>query len=205
MKKKYYSIINLLTYSIIPSRTFYKLGKKFNIVTSNSFGFTLLELIIVFSIIAILSTFGVTGFVTFSREQTLNTTTQDIKTMLAAARSYSLSQLTAQCQFKGSFSGFQVQFCPVPTSGCSCQGGYEGSGSYYELDILCDNAVIAPSLEHKKLPLNVTTTAQCKSYTFQPITGNVSGAGTFSVLYNVPGFSKTKTITVTTQGVISSQ
>lgn len=55
-------------------------------------GFTIVELIIVFSIIAILSSIGVVASVNYSRAQSLEAATQDLKTILNQAKSYAQSQ-----------------------------------------------------------------------------------------------------------------
>lgn len=56
-------------------------------------GFTLIELIVVFSVIAILSIMGIVAFVAYSRTQTLNAGVLDVVTMLNLARSRALSQV----------------------------------------------------------------------------------------------------------------
>ena len=56
-------------------------------------GFTLIELMVVFSILAVLSTIGVAAFVSFSRTQTLNAAASDIKSMLNLAKSRAYSQV----------------------------------------------------------------------------------------------------------------
>ena len=56
-------------------------------------GFTLIELIVVFTVIAILSTIGTVSFVSYSRTQTLNQATSDLVQTLNLAKSLSASQL----------------------------------------------------------------------------------------------------------------
>jgi prepilin-type N-terminal cleavage/methylation domain-containing protein len=56
-------------------------------------GFTLIELIVVFTVIAILSTIGTVSFVGYSRTQTLNQATSDLVQSLNLAKSLSASQL----------------------------------------------------------------------------------------------------------------
>ncbi len=59
----------------------------------NSAGFTLLEIIVVFSVIAIIATVGIAAFVNYSKIQTLQTAYLDLKNTLSIAKSYSQSQL----------------------------------------------------------------------------------------------------------------
>lgn len=169
-------------------------------------GFTLVELIVVFSIMVLISSLGLAGFVNFSREQTLKSTAQDIKSMLISARAYSLSQLNSCGNHQ--FSGYSVYFCNTNNVQCgSCRGIYPNGDQerYYELDILCDGVPDANNpKQYKKLPANVTVNAStCKSYTFEPITSAVvasDGNQSISVSYDNTSYSQT--ITVTPQGVI---
>lgn len=61
-------------------------------------GFTLIEIIVVFSVIAIVATVGVAAFVNYSKTQSLQTSYLDLKSTLSTAKSYSLSQIKpAEC------------------------------------------------------------------------------------------------------------
>jgi prepilin-type N-terminal cleavage/methylation domain-containing protein len=59
-------------------------------------GFTLIEVIVVFSVIAILSSIGISASVNYSRAQSLEAATQDLKTILNQAKSYAQSQYKPQ-------------------------------------------------------------------------------------------------------------
>ena len=82
----------------LPSTTF---KTKFSAIlnrTKSGAGFTLLEIIVVFSVIAIVATVGVAAFVNYSKTQSLQTSYLDLKSTLATAKSYSLSQIKpAEC------------------------------------------------------------------------------------------------------------
>jgi prepilin-type N-terminal cleavage/methylation domain-containing protein len=56
-------------------------------------GFTLIELIVVFTVMAILSTIGVVSFVSYSRTQVINQVVSDLVQNLSMAKSLSASQL----------------------------------------------------------------------------------------------------------------
>jgi prepilin-type N-terminal cleavage/methylation domain-containing protein len=79
-------------------------------------GFTLIELIVVFTVMAILSTIGVASFVSYSRSQALNQTTSDLVQTLNTAKSLSASQLKTLskngkswgCQTFQTLSGYGV-------------------------------------------------------------------------------------------------
>ena len=68
----------------------------------NGAGFTLLELIVVFSVIAIISTVGVVSFSNYNKSQELSQAVSDIVTLLNSAKSNSRSQIKAgECDRRG--------------------------------------------------------------------------------------------------------
>ena len=62
-------------------------------VLKKSEGFTLLELIVVFSIIAILSTIGVASYTSYARQQLLQGAVNDLSAVLNTAKSKASSQV----------------------------------------------------------------------------------------------------------------
>jgi len=165
-------------------------------------GFTLIELIVVFSIMAILAVVGIASFVSYSRSQALTTTVADIKTILGSARSYTASQVSTQCP-SGQFGGYQVRFCTTYVSNTKQVCGQCSVNTDYELDPICNGAVTFPSLQKKQLPPNVRVYGnQCQSVLFNPISSSVTGATTLTVEYNVPGYVKSNTILISASGDI---
>ena len=167
-------------------------------VKNIEYGFTLLELLIVFSIIAIISTIGIASFVSYSREQTLNTAIFNIKNFLYTARSNSLNGEKKDCPTSQTLIGYSVLFCCGGASCPTCLGTND-----YEMDILCtpDGGVtIDPFLvESEKYPVGLTLSSFTKSeYTFYPLSGGVNNSGslTFSA------FGQNKTISITQNGII---
>lgn len=73
-------------------------------------GFTLLELIIVISIVAIISTGGTAAFIQYSRSQTLEIAKNEVVSLLNAARSKSQSQVIPSGCTSNSIQGYQVRF-----------------------------------------------------------------------------------------------
>jgi prepilin-type N-terminal cleavage/methylation domain-containing protein len=169
-------------------------------------GFTLIELIVVFSIIALLSASGIAGFVTFSRSQTVTTTVQDVKNMLVAARSEAFAQVSSACPSGQIFNGTEVIFCHTlefgsPVSCPQCLGNTD-----YEMDLLCGGTA-SPLilLQKKKLPAATTITVNqvihqpfCPTFTFQPISGGVIDNGTITI----SAYGKSQTVTVSRTGVV---
>src|SRR5689334_17105374 len=110
--------------------------KKFSSFSKQA-GFTLIELIVVFSIITILSSVGIAGFVTFSHSQTVDTYMKEFKTTLLTARSRALSQLRDQACFSSGFSsqgyelqGYQVVACCSFGTLCLNQTCHNSANSY---------------------------------------------------------------------------
>ena len=62
-------------------------------ILSNKKGFTLIELIVVFTVMAILATIGTVSLVSYSRTQTLNQATSDLVQTLNTAKSLSAVQV----------------------------------------------------------------------------------------------------------------
>ncbi|MBI2622793.1 MAG: prepilin-type N-terminal cleavage/methylation domain-containing protein [Candidatus Levybacteria bacterium] len=94
-------------------------------------GFTLIELIVVVSILAILSTLGIAAFVNYSRTQALNAAALDVVTMLQTAKSRAQSQIKPGGVCASSpLDGYKVVICP---GGCPVRATEYG----YELNAVC--------------------------------------------------------------------
>ena len=154
-------------------------------------GFTLIELIVVFSVIAILSTVGVASFVTYSRNQTLQQATNDLVTVLNTAKAKSTSQVKPfpQCGASAVLNGYSVSI--------------NVSAGTYTLNVVCQGATIP--LSTTRLPANVsfnlatgnppTTTT---NVFFSLLTSAVIGTG--NIVLSSSG--RTKTVTITSTGGI---
>lgn len=166
-------------------------------VYSRAKGFTLIELIVVFTVLAILSTMGIASFVNYTNSQKLRNSTLDIKTFLQQARSQSANQVKpSSCT---GFQGYEVRICCVP-SGSNCPICL--SADNYELDVVCTNNPNGILIDSSTLPSVVTVddagTTQ-RSYRFIPITGGVLKGG--SILLKGTNNDQT-TISVSGAGVI---
>jgi len=165
-------------------------------------GFTLIELIVVFSVIAILSTAGLAAFVDYSRQQTINTVAQEIKTAIFDARSRASSQVSI-CSTGQKFNGYWIVFCPKNSDVCpSCS-----VSNSYQMDIECNNSSILVNGTSKPLPPNITITTDSHSILFGPLSGNVVSpcdninAASWNIA--VGGYGKTpQTMTVFNTGLI---
>lgn len=160
-------------------------------------GFTLIELIVAISILAILSIVGLASFVTFSRSQVLNAATSDVFTMLQVARSRAASQVkpSPQCNDKV-LEGYSVTLNIATGS--------------YELDAECSGNTTVIQQE-KTLPVTVIFDPSSKtSFFFHPVTAgvtiaeNTTGYGSIILSASSVGIASTKTITVYTDGRITT-
>lgn len=138
-------------------------------------GFTLIELIVVVSILVILSTLGIAAFVNYSRMQSLNTAASDVAVMLQTARSRAQSQVKPASGVCLSLplDGYKVTFSPTERT--------------YKLEVVCGGNPLSPAVETKSLPQNITfanfTTET--SLTFGILTGRLEG---YAYSANVPIF-----------------
>lgn len=165
-------------------------------------GFTLIELIVAVTIMAMLSTFGIASFINYSRSQALNSATQDFVTALQSAKAATLSQVKpTSCATTGVFEGYQVTLSTSGgtssyTSGPVCGGIYDTTSS--KTTTLPANGNVSFS--------NITSLV----ITFKPITGvvrfNPSSANDYTDITLRESQSspqQTKTVRVYTDGRIN--
>jgi prepilin-type N-terminal cleavage/methylation domain-containing protein len=146
-------------------------------------GFTLLEMLIVFGLMAVLSAIGFASYSSFNGSQSVQSGASDVSNLMNTAKSRSISQVKpTQCAGK-SLSGYQVQVTV--------------SGGTYMLNVLCGGSTYL--IETRKLPTNVTFAAGSTPFvTFM----NSSGTPTALSTMTVSGNGKTKVITVSSTGTI---
>jgi len=157
-------------------------------------GFTLLELLVVFTIIGIISTVSIASFVSYSRGATLKQAELDVSSLLHDAKSRAQSQ-RKPVSCTGTLQGYRVDICGL--SGSSCQ-----TPNTFTLSVVCTNATTL--ITTKQLPTNVSfisSSSSSSSFTFQTVTNGVIGAG--SVILS--GTDGQKAITVEQSGVISKE
>src|SRR5437899_3148802 len=116
-------------------------------------GFTLIELMIVITIIGILASSAVLLSINFSQNVKINTATQDIRAFLYSARSQAQSVVSSQCN--GSvFTGISIVFCNAKDKNniaCSTTQCQNNGNPDYEMELFCNNSVVA-TLDKKLLP-----------------------------------------------------
>lgn len=165
-------------------------------------GFTFIELIIVISVTALLSTLGLASFLTYSRSQNLQQSTNVLTTYLHTARSEVLAQVKPPAACSGQLKSYQVLVC-CKNGGTNCPTCY--SSKNIELDITCGSnppSVLMSYTFPSDVNVDDTQTTR-RSFIFVPVTGGISGITTSDkvVLKNTVT-NATKTVTVTNTGVI---
>jgi len=106
--------------------------------SKSQIGFTLIEILVVFSVLVILTTSGVIAFLSYGRVQAVNAATGNVASFLFTARSRALSQVkpnagtcrTVPPAESPKLNGYKVILCP---SGCA------GSDFIYQLVAVCDD------------------------------------------------------------------
>ena len=154
-------------------------------------GFTLLELIVVFTVIAILSTVGLASFVNYSRAQVLQQAYSDLLNTLNTAKSNAFSQVKPPQCASYTLEGYSVS---INTS----------TWKSYSLNAICSgNKFVVSTTNLKDVTINnsaasppTTIPGNPPTVFFSLLTGGVIGAGNIVL----SGNGNTKTITITNVG-----
>ena len=142
----------------------------------NSFsGFTLLELVVVFSIIAILSTIGLASYVNYGNNQVILNSASDLQNILNSAKQKAAAQAKpSSCLTTDVLSGYGVEVYPAPNT----EGFY-----FYSLYALCNGN--KKSINTYELPRGVQIAPSPLTTTnnvfFSVLTGSVTGSGKIDI------------------------
>lgn len=161
-------------------------------------GFTLIEILVVFSIISILSAIGFASFVSYSRSQQLNQTANNIKLLVSQARFNSISTVKINRDISGN------------TVDCSSSSldGYSviiTGTNQIELDQECNGSTAQP-IKIITLPSNLTFTSptggavMCASIHFSALSATSAGLPCSIAL---SGYGQKKTIDIDAIGNVS--
>ncbi|HYK08861.1 MAG TPA: prepilin-type N-terminal cleavage/methylation domain-containing protein, partial [Candidatus Eisenbacteria bacterium] len=180
-------------------------------------GFTLIELMVVFSVMVILSSVGIASFVSYSHSTQVDNSMKELKTSLYTARSRALSQLRDSSCYANGFTGqgyelkgYQVVMCCTFAS-CNEIQCNDASNSY-ELQAVYGNpdgsGITNQTCSTKKFSdPNVTITQNKTTATyffFASITGaltsNVTSGQTPKI--TIGGYGVTKVASISATGVI---
>jgi prepilin-type N-terminal cleavage/methylation domain-containing protein len=154
-------------------------------------GFTLIEILLVFSIVSILSVATVFAYSSFNTKQQLNNSSQDVLILIHTAKAKAQAQISPSlCT---SLMSYQVMRCgagPV----CKTPGA---DATTYELQAVCSSGSYA--VDTKTLAPNVTfDSSSATTVSFNVLTGGAN-AGAFIIKNG----SNTRTITISSYGQIT--
>ena len=152
---------------------------------TNKKGFTLIELVVAFSIMAALSTIGIVAFGDYSRAQTLQQATNNLITTLNTAKAKAAAQVKPDDCIN-----------PIKTL-----NGYTVAltANSYQLQAICNG--LAETVSTTPLPHVVSIdSASTMTVTFSVLTGVVTGSG--NIIIDGETGTTPKTIMVTAGGLI---
>lgn len=147
-------------------------------------GFTLIEIVVVFAVLAVLSTIGMASFVSYNQAQILANEDSKIKSVFNLAKSRAISQ-TKPPQCEGLIlDGYRINISVA-------------SGSY-ELEAVCSGSPfnILENNLHPDVSFGQSTSPT--SFFFPVISGGVAGNG----IIVVTGYGQSRTITIDSIGGI---
>lgn len=160
----------------------------------NSAGFTLLELIIVFTVIAILSTIGIASFVDYSRVQVVQSATSDLESTINMAKSRALSQTKPFGCESQVLQGYEVDLDTV------------NNPNSYTIWAVCSDSLVNPfSSTTNKIVLPTSISFDISKTTtlsifFPIIKGGVRGAGNIVL----KGYNQSRWICVGPGGIVKT-
>ncbi len=166
--------------------------------TSNK-GFTIIEILVVFTVIAILAGIGITSFVAYSRSQQVSQTANNLKLLINEAKFNSLSVVKSTRSEDGSVA--------------SCDGealtGYTitvSGSNEIRLSQVCESSG-SSTIKTLTLPnglsiISANPSTNCSLIQFSTLSGNIIGA---PCSIRLSGFSQSKTISVDAIGNTSVQ
>jgi type II secretory pathway pseudopilin PulG len=161
--------------------------KKYLKNLSSQMGYSLIELLVIISIMGVISTVSIASFVTFTNTQSLDGAASDVANYYTLARQRSLSQIKpSQCTAAESLNGYKVVINTV--------------ASTYQFSGMCGASVYI--IGQKKLPPNITfANTSPPNVIFNVPNANVDTQKTITI----NGFGKTKKIIIDSSGSISQQ
>ena len=157
-------------------------------------GFTIIELLVVFSIIAVISTVSLASFASYSRTSSLKQTASLVGAVMTDARSRALSQIKPSA-CAGTLNGYQVDICGLTGSSCA-------TADTYTLSSICSGTKTLVSTKRLPSTMHFTNTGTTsRSFQFRVLNGGVVGSGTVMLT----GFNGTIGVTVSPTGAVDVQ
>lgn len=132
-------------------------------------GFTIIELLVVFSVLIVISGVGLVSFSNYSNTQSLNQAREDVLQFYKVAKFNAVSSVKpdlAQCN-SSTISQYKMQLC-AKTGSCL-------STDTYEMDAVCGSQTV--KIQSKKLPATISLggATTCTTVTYNIQTGITTG------------------------------
>jgi type II secretory pathway pseudopilin PulG len=163
-------------------------------------GFTIIELLVAFSIMAIITGVGLTSFVSISRRQILYEAASNVKQKIDQARFNAISIVKpSTCSPTSELTSYKFHFCHSGNTQCS------SPSNRYKVDAVCSG--INRSFDSKLMPQSLTFGAPpselgtpCGTISFSSVRAKVTGG---SCVIRISGSNQHIDLTVDSQGYVS--
>ena len=153
-------------------------------------GFSLLEMLVVFVIIGLLTVTGIRSFFSYSQSQSYSSAVLDVEQSLQLAKSRALSRVKPSQCGTNSLRGYQIALSIA--------------GSNYRLQALCGTNYYTIGTV-KTLPASVTFAPGSGDSSSRILFDVSTGIVRFPGAITINGYGKTKVISVSSTGTISLQ
>jgi len=160
-------------------------------------GFTLIELIVVFSIMAMISGVGFASLVAYSRSQALSQAVANVKSAVEQAKFNALSNVVrpSSCTTTSTLVSYKLIFCGT-NAACTAEGITDTHG--YLIQVNC--GVQSTTIFRQKVlsPLSVSST--CANVTYLATNANFSSSSSPPCTVTVSGYGNTKQVIINSLG-----
>lgn len=167
-----------------------KMMRLFSFVTSSlssRSGFSLIELMVVFSIITIVSGIGFVSFKSYSDRQIISSNAQDIKLAVETAKFNAVSAVKQSgCVSSDALRGYNFNLNPASKT--------------YSISILCGINEYVVKAKKVSSQVAISSGSTCSKIEFESLTGQISGANCTIIL---SGYNQTVTLMVDSLGSVS--
>lgn len=157
-------------------------------------GFTLIEIIIVISIMAIIGGGGIAAFVSYGKSQTMSATASELINKLNLAKSRAFSQVKPSSCGSSTLEGYEFGLCDniiFPSNHCQTT---DPAVPNYEVVVKCGGFYYAVGTTGK-LPAGYAFASESQPTIFFPvISGGVTTEGSITITDNNNNLSKTITV-----------
>ena len=148
-------------------------------------GFTLIELVVVFAVIGIMSALGIASLASYGNKQSLETAALNVADMVNLARARSLSQVKPSECGTNTLTGYQIDITIA--------------ANQYALSVQCTNSY---TLVSEKLPANISfASSSATTVLFPLLTG---GSSSYNQII-INGYGANKIININNTGNVSIQ